>query len=113
LIEQLQIKVTEVEFSGLIDDIYMQLDGKLIQDSKDRLWRKKYRERAKVCMLDLYKVGRAQFFIDPYDLQDKAKSQFYELDEDSEEYVMREVSRRIFASIGVPHFRLTQKYCVF
>lgn len=51
--------------------------------------------------------------LNPYDLQDKAKSQFYELDEDSEEYVMREVSRRIFASIGVSYFRLTQKYCMF
>ena len=61
-------------------------------------------------------IGRILHFLafdSAYDLQDKAKSQFYELDEDSEEYVMREVISRIFASIGVPHFRLTQKYCVF
>jgi hypothetical protein len=113
LIEQQQLKVIEVGFSGLIDDIYKQLDDKLIQDSKDSSWRKKYRERAKVCMLDLYEVGRAEFFIDPYDLRDKAKSQFYELDRDSAEYVIREVISKIFASIGVPHFKLTQKYCVF
>ena len=111
-IEQRQLKVDQVGFYSLIDDLYMQLDGKWIQDSKDHLWRNKYRERAKVCMLDLYEVGRAEFIIDPSDLHDKAKSLLYELDEDSAEYVIREVIGRIFASIGVPYFKLTQKYCV-
>ena len=43
-IEQRQLKVDQAGFSGLIDDLYMQLDGKWIQDSKDHLWRNKYRE---------------------------------------------------------------------
>lgn len=111
-IEQRQLKVDQAEFYSLIDDLYMQLDDKWIQDSKDHVWRNKYRERAKVCMLDLYEVGRAEFIIDPSDLHDKAKSLLYKLDEDSAEYVIREVIDRIFASIGVPHFKLTQKYCV-
>ena len=107
-----RLKVDQAEFYSLIDDLYMQLDDKWIQDSKDHVWRNKYRERAKVCMLDLYEVGRAEFIIDPSDLHDKAKSLLYKLDEDSAEYVIREVIDRIFASIGVPHFKLTQKYCV-
>jgi hypothetical protein len=113
LIEQRQLKVDQMDLHSLIDELYKQLDGKEIQDSKDHLWRKKYRELAKVCMLDLYEVGRAELIIDPFDFHDKARSQFYELYEDSAEYVMREVISRIFASIGVPDFKLTQKYCVF
>lgn len=113
LIEQRELKVDQTGFYSLIDDLYKQLDNKWVQDSKDRSWRKKYRERAKVCMLDLYEGGRAEFIIDPSDLHDKAKSLLYELDEDSAEYVIREVISRIFASIGVPYFKLTQKYCVF
>ena len=58
------------------------------------------------------KSASAEFIIDPSDLHDKAKSLLYKLDEDSAEYVIREVIDRIFASIGVPHFKLTQKYCV-
>ena len=64
-------------------------------------------------MLDLYEVGCAEFHIDPSDLDDKAQSLLSDLDEDAREYVMREVICRIFASIGVPYFKLTQKYCVF
>lgn len=112
-IEPRQLKVSQTEFYSLIDDLYKQLDGKEIQDSKDHLWINKYRERAKVCMADIYEVGCAEFHIDHSDLHDKAKSLLYELDEDTQEYVIREVICRIFASIGVPHFRLTQKYCVF
>jgi hypothetical protein len=112
LIEQRQLKVDQAGFSGLIDDLYKQLDGKEIQDSKDHLWINKYRESAKVCMLDLYEGGRAEFRIDHSDLHDKPKSLLYQLDEDSREYVIREVISRIFASIGVPYFKLTQKYCV-
>jgi hypothetical protein len=111
-IEQRQLKVDQVGFYSLIDDLYMQLDGKWIQDSKDLLWRNKYRERAKVCMLDLYEVGRAEFIIDPSDLHDKAKSLLYKLDDESAEYIIREVIDRIFASIGVRDSKLTQKYCV-
>ncbi|HEY7081723.1 MAG TPA: hypothetical protein VH500_18680 [Nitrososphaeraceae archaeon] len=113
LIEQRQLKIDQVDLHSLIDDLYKQLDDKWIQDGKDHLWINKYREQAKVCMLDLYEVGRAELLIDPSDLHDKARSQFYELYEDSAEYVMREVISRIFASIGVPDFKLTQKYCVF
>ena len=112
-IEQRQLKVGQTEFYSLIDDLYKQLDGKEIQDSKDHLWINKYRERAKVFMLDIYEVGCAKFHIDHSDLHDKADSLLSDLDEDAREYVMREVICRIFASIGVPHFRLTQKYCVF
>jgi hypothetical protein len=113
LIEQRQLKVDQAGFSGLIDDLYRKLDCKEIQDIKDRSWRKKYRERAKVCMLDLYEIGRAEFIIDSSDIDDKSESLLSELDEDSREYVIREVISRIFASIGVPYFKLTQKYCVF
>ena len=112
-IEQRQLEVDQTEFYSLVDDLYKQLDGKWIQDSKDHSWINKYRERAKVCMLDLHEVGRAEFLIDPSDLDDKAKSLLSELDEDSAEYVIREVISRIFASIGVPHLKLTQRYCVF
>ena len=113
LIEQRELKVDQAEFYSLINDLYKQLDDRWIRDSKDHSWINKYRERAKVCMLDLYEGGRAEFIIDPSDLDDKAKSLLYELDEDSVEYVIREVISRIFASIGVPYFKLTQKYCVF
>jgi hypothetical protein len=112
-IEQQQLKVDQVGFFGLIDDLYKQLDGKDIQDSKDHLWINKYRERAKVCMLDLYEVGCAEFHIDPSDLHDKAKSLLSDLDEDAREYVMREVICRIFASIGVPYFKLTQNFVCY
>jgi hypothetical protein len=64
-------------------------------------------------MLDLYEGGHAELIIDHSDLHDKAKSLLSDLDEDTREYVMREVICRIFASIGVPHFKLTQKFCVF
>ena len=65
-----------------------------------------------VCMLDLCEVGRAEFIIDPSDLHDKAKSLLYKLDDESAEYVIREVIDRIFASIGVRDSKLTQRYCV-
>jgi predicted RNA-binding protein len=104
-IKQRQLKVNQVDLHSLIDDLHKQLDDKWKQDSKDHLWRQKYRERAKVYMHDLYEVGRAQFIIDPTDLRE-AKSVFYKLDDHSAEYVIREVISRIIASISVRDFKL-------
>ena len=92
-IEQRQLKVDQWEFCSLIDDLHMQLDDKMIKDSKDHLWRKKCRESAKVYMHDLYEVGRAEFIIDPRDLLEEARSGLYKLDDDSAEYVIRESYR--------------------
>lgn len=112
-IKQQQLKVGQWGSCSLIDDLHTQLNGKCIKNSKDHLWTNKYRERAKVYMQDLYEVGRAEFIIDASDLHGKAKSVLYKLDDDSAEFVIREVIDRIFESIGVRDFKLTQKYCVF
>jgi hypothetical protein len=101
-----QFKVSQWKLYSLIDEIHIQLDSKSIEDSKDHLWRKKYSESAKVYMHDLYEVGRAEFVIDPTDLREEAKSVFYKLDDHSAEYVIREVIRRIIASISVRDFKL-------
>ncbi len=101
-----QFKVSQWKLYSLIDEIHIQLDSKLIEDCKDDLWKKKYRERAKVYMHDLYEVGRAEFIIDPTDLREEAKSVFYKLDDHSAEYVIREVINRIIASISVRDFKL-------
>jgi hypothetical protein len=111
-IKQRQLKVGQGGFCSLIDDLHTQLDGKCIKDSKDHLWMNKYRERAKVYMHDLYEVGRAEFIIDCSDLHGKTKSLLFKLDDDSTEFVIREVIDRIFESIGLRDFKLTQKYCV-
>jgi hypothetical protein len=95
---------------SLIDDIHMQLDSKLLEDSKDHSLRKKYREHAKVYMHDLYEIAHAEFIIDSSDLDDVVKSILYKLDGHSAEYVIREVINRIFASIGVCDSRLTPRY---
>jgi len=111
-IKQRQLKVDQMDLHSLINDLHKQLDDKRIQDSKDHLWRQKYRERAKVYMQDLYEVGRAEFIIDSTDLHGRIKSVLFKLDDDSAEFVIREVINRIFASIGIRDFKLTQKYCV-
>lgn len=95
---------------NLIDDIHMQLDSKLIEDCKDHSWRKKYRERAKVYMHDLYEIAHAEFIIESSDLDDVAKSILYKLDSYSAGYVIRQVIDRIFASIGIRDSKLTPRY---
>jgi len=95
---------------SLIDDIHMQLDSKLIEDSTDHSCRKKYRERAKVYMYDLYEIGHAEFIIGSSDLDEVAKSILYKLDGHSAEYVIREVIHRIFASIGIRDSKFAPRY---
>jgi hypothetical protein len=95
---------------SLIDDIHLQLDSKLIEDSTDRSWRKKYRERAKVYMHDLCEIGRAEFIIGSSDLDDVAKSILYKLDGQSAEYVISQVITRIFATIGIRDSKLRPRY---
>jgi hypothetical protein len=100
----------DMRLRSLIDDIHLQLDSKLIEDSTDHSWRKKYREHAKVYMHDLYEIGRAEFIIGSSDLDDVAKSILYKLDGHSAEFLIREAISRIFASIGVRDSRLTPRY---
>lgn len=107
-----QSKASHRRFQSLLDDIHMQLDSKLIEDSKDHSWMKKYRERAKVYMHDLYKIGCAKFTIDSRDLNDVAKSILYKLDGHSAEYVIRQVVNRIFASVGILDSKLKPRYCM-
>jgi hypothetical protein len=95
-----------MEAYSLIDDIYMQLDSKSIEDSNDHLWRRKYRERAKVYMHDLYEVGRAEFIIDPTDLHEETKSLLFKLDDYFAEYVIRQVVCRIIANVSIRDFKL-------
>lgn len=61
-------------------------------------------------MHDLYEIAHAEFIIDSSDLDDVAKSILYKLDGHFEEYVIREVINKIFASIGVRDSRLTPRY---
>ena len=59
-IEQRQLEVDQTEFYSLIDDLYKQLDGKWIQDSKDHSWVETSIENELKCVCWIYMKLAAQ-----------------------------------------------------
>ncbi len=111
LVRQRLLAIGQWGFENLINDLYLQLDEKLIDDNADHLC-KKYRKRARSYFQDLYELGRAEIIIDTEDLHGRAKSVLDKLDKETAEYVIREVVGRILASVGVQDFQLRQRFCV-
>jgi hypothetical protein len=92
---------------SLCNEVYLQLDNKLIKDEKDGRWKRKYRERAKDYIFKLPATGIEPFEIDSSDLSKRVKKELDGLDYDAEEYVEKEVVGRIFDSIGEHYLKLS------
>ena len=105
--EKREFEVGQWPLDSLCNEIYLQLDSKLLKDKKNGPRKKKYREHARSYAYRLPMDGLAIFYIDPSDLSMRIIEELENMDFELADYVMKEVIGRIFDSIGEPYLQLS------
>lgn len=102
-----EFEIGQWPLDSLCNEIYLQLDSKLIKDEKNGPLKRKYRERARSHIRHLPVDYPESFYIDSRDLSRRVKEELESLDYEEADYVMKEVIGRVFDSIGELYLRLS------